>query len=762
MKQRAQNNNRPRHLSDRKRSREPADVQRGRATTGGKSDSWAVGNAAVRQLLGPDAKPLSASIVPPIVYEVLRLAGQPLDPAVRSFMEASFRHDFGQVRVHTDALADASARLLDAAAYTVGQNIVFGSGQYQPGNQEGRQLLAHELAHTLQQRSNPPEYSRNVDIAESKDGSEEEAQCLGPTVAFAFPERSSEPVNDSHVSVRTSSEHGLQRSSHVGRGQNAPAAPPGQQPGPRLVLIDANVIGEINRGNVAAAEALLRLQRSGQVYLSRQAYAELTHQPGRLRVNDQPAERRYVGTGPPLARMAAANRELLSDLHLTVRPNVGTVSQRGDTLGRVETQMAGNISVSDRQHLAEARLLGAEFWTLERPLGSQRQAIERHLGVRLAPESDLAIVGNARTEDYRVARRILGLGPIRVTAGGRVIRGTPGPGTGGAVGGGPARPGQASSAPTHASGQAAQGVSGQATPALTGAPGQGAPSLPRRIGSALESQPVPTQTPQTTTPQRVPVDVPEQRSAPTPRLLSIRESTVLRRLLLNLDSETRWLHRTVTGIRGALAILNTINTIVTIARTSLGREDLETMDSRLRHPVPRLSREAQEAREWAEALDDRISLLDAWTFVNNAIERYDEDTLAQIYHQLTALRAELFGPSIDLEDAAEATRRSENAARDLIGTARTIILHGELEADPTGAGTALRLNAADIYINLFTLPEALHGAALNYDFAAGILRGKTMYLDAITDRASNELWRLALWRIGVLGTLLGAGRSPEQ
>ena len=96
------------------------------------------------------AEPLEA---PPIVHDVLRSPGRPLDPATRDFMEPRFGHDFSQVRVHTDAKAAQSARAVDALAYTVGRNVVFGVGRYAPEADEGRKLLAHELAHVAQQRS---------------------------------------------------------------------------------------------------------------------------------------------------------------------------------------------------------------------------------------------------------------------------------------------------------------------------------------------------------------------------------------------------------------------------------------------------------------------------------------------------------------------------------------------------------------------------------------------------------------------------------
>jgi hypothetical protein len=97
--------------------------------------------------VGPD----TVDAVPVIVHEVLRSPGAPLDPATRTFMEARFGHDFGRVRVHTDARAAMSAQAVQALAYTVGRDVVFGAGQYAPTTSIGRRLLAHELTHVVQQ-----------------------------------------------------------------------------------------------------------------------------------------------------------------------------------------------------------------------------------------------------------------------------------------------------------------------------------------------------------------------------------------------------------------------------------------------------------------------------------------------------------------------------------------------------------------------------------------------------------------------------------
>lgn len=93
---------------------------------------------------------------PSIVHDVLSSSGQPLDAATRAFFEPRFGHDFSQVRIHADDRAAQSARAVQAAAYTVGQDVVFGASQYAPYDLKGRHLLAHELAHTIQQGHTRP------------------------------------------------------------------------------------------------------------------------------------------------------------------------------------------------------------------------------------------------------------------------------------------------------------------------------------------------------------------------------------------------------------------------------------------------------------------------------------------------------------------------------------------------------------------------------------------------------------------------------
>lgn len=81
----------------------------------------------------------------------IKCGGRPLPASVRVFFEPRFGYNFSQVRVHTDLRAAESARAINARAFTRGQDVVFGAGQYSPESNEGKSLLAHELTHVLQQ-----------------------------------------------------------------------------------------------------------------------------------------------------------------------------------------------------------------------------------------------------------------------------------------------------------------------------------------------------------------------------------------------------------------------------------------------------------------------------------------------------------------------------------------------------------------------------------------------------------------------------------
>lgn len=112
------------------------------------------------QLRRSSAASSGAMTAPPIVHDVLNSPGSPLDAGTRRFMEPRFGYDFGGVRLHTNTKAAESAQAVGALAYTVGNHITFNAGQYAPGIQSGRRLLAHELAHVVQQDISATQHNR--------------------------------------------------------------------------------------------------------------------------------------------------------------------------------------------------------------------------------------------------------------------------------------------------------------------------------------------------------------------------------------------------------------------------------------------------------------------------------------------------------------------------------------------------------------------------------------------------------------------------
>jgi hypothetical protein len=119
------------------------------------------GNQALVQLLGQEAEGATetGAAAPegrsPVLDVVGQGGGAPLDPGAREQLESGLGADFSDVRVHTDGPAGASAEAVGASAYTVGHEVVFAPGHYQPGTPQGQRTLAHELTHVVQQRQGP-------------------------------------------------------------------------------------------------------------------------------------------------------------------------------------------------------------------------------------------------------------------------------------------------------------------------------------------------------------------------------------------------------------------------------------------------------------------------------------------------------------------------------------------------------------------------------------------------------------------------------
>ncbi|MCY1078713.1 eCIS core domain-containing protein [Archangium lansingense] len=105
---------------------------------------------------------VATTAAPASVEATVRSPGAALDASARAHFQPRFGHDFSKVRVHADETADASAREIGALAYTVGSHIVFARGRYSPRTSEGQRLLAHELAHVVQEGHAPQRVRRQI------------------------------------------------------------------------------------------------------------------------------------------------------------------------------------------------------------------------------------------------------------------------------------------------------------------------------------------------------------------------------------------------------------------------------------------------------------------------------------------------------------------------------------------------------------------------------------------------------------------------
>lgn len=168
---------------------------------------------------------------PKSVTRTISGAGEPLDLAARSYFEPRFGHDFGRVRVHRDAGAAASARDVAARAYTVGNHVVFGSGSYSPESRGGQSLIAHELAHVIQQTGTVQRLSLAPEpIGPTSEGEDEEDELqLTETTDEAVEEPEGAPAPEEEMSDTESAEENEEEAGAgaLGTVQRLPLGGPG-------------------------------------------------------------------------------------------------------------------------------------------------------------------------------------------------------------------------------------------------------------------------------------------------------------------------------------------------------------------------------------------------------------------------------------------------------------------------------------------------------------------------------------------------------
>ena len=138
--------------------------------------------------------------------------GSPLDAGVRGEMEGRFGQDFSDVRVHTDKQASDSAEAVGANAYTVGNDVVFRSGQFDASSPTGQRTLAHELTHVVQQRSGPVDGSPapgGINLSSPSDRFEQAADKNADAVMSGAPSEA-EPDETAQRTVQREAEDELE------------------------------------------------------------------------------------------------------------------------------------------------------------------------------------------------------------------------------------------------------------------------------------------------------------------------------------------------------------------------------------------------------------------------------------------------------------------------------------------------------------------------------------------------------------------------
>jgi hypothetical protein len=173
------------------------------------------GNAGVNTLLAREEDGDAAKSAPrsPVLDVVGKGGGQPLDTGLRGEMEGRLGADFSDVRLHTDAKATGSAKAVQANAYTVGNDVVVRNDRWSPGTDKGKETIAHELTHVVQQRAGPvagTSTGDGISVSNPSDSFERAAENNAAR-AMAAPTPSSTPAASGGASAQLHGDDDVQR-----------------------------------------------------------------------------------------------------------------------------------------------------------------------------------------------------------------------------------------------------------------------------------------------------------------------------------------------------------------------------------------------------------------------------------------------------------------------------------------------------------------------------------------------------------------------
>lgn len=242
---------------------------------------------------------------PGLVRDVIASPGEPLDSRLRSVMEPGLGYDFSNVRVHSDAPAAQSAQAIGANAYTAGDHIVFGAGQFDPSSTSGQRLVAHELAHVVQQADGPVA-GRQIDDGMTMSTPDDSFERAAAT--------SSENMMQTHAPAKPE------------RGSIAPLPAGSRGPGPLALQRQGDTPGSIVgavAGVIGAVAGLAALGIAIAAWLRPKNPAPVT---GGITVNSQPISALPSPDGIPAehvntAMSAPSHPEKLLDLRTDSKNN---------------------------------------------------------------------------------------------------------------------------------------------------------------------------------------------------------------------------------------------------------------------------------------------------------------------------------------------------------------------------------------------------------------------------------------------------------
>jgi len=259
--------------------------------------------------------------------QTMREGGRPLPDSTRSFFESRFGYDFSGVRVHTDSQADDVSRKLNAQAFTIGPNVFFAGGRYEPHTTQGKWLLAHELTHTVQQQSSTP------------------LAANSPTV------QSSQASNRANRRVQRKSRQqpGLPISTdspkHIARkGAKSPSSP-FQDPGFKAVVDRTKRTAKQQKQHPPASKKAAEAQAAAKGPANEVASASAGNQVGQMDLQQPKAFDRKAFKAALVAKIAAASPKTLKEAD-EFKESGKLSGVKGDLTGQVETskqQSQGNI-----------------------------------------------------------------------------------------------------------------------------------------------------------------------------------------------------------------------------------------------------------------------------------------------------------------------------------------------------------------------------------------------------------------------------------